>query len=188
MIGWRDKAVRIQKQNIIVSLFFSEMGVRLMRIFAAADRERSALAGELSATSDWTEARFRDKARELPGFRFEIQVDKLDMESLRHFVASKGEFLLRLLENPSLLEQESFTEVLRAIFHLRDELLNRDDLAESPASDKKHLSGDMARIYRLLTVHWLFHMGYLNTHYPYLYSLALRTNPFDDRASAVIND
>lgn len=188
MIGRRDKEIRIKKQNVIVGLFFSEMGTRLMRMFAAADPERSLLTVELSTSSDWTELQFREKARSLSNFSFDIQADKLDMERLREFVGTKGDLLLRLLENPSLLENESFTELLRAIFHLRDELLNRDKLAELPDSDKKHLSGDMVRVYGSLTSHWLTHLGYLKSYYPYLYSLAIRTNPFDNHASAVIRE
>jgi hypothetical protein len=30
-------------------------------------------------------------------------------------------------------------------------------------------------------------MHYLKDHYPYLFSLAVRTNPFDEQASAVIS-
>ena len=96
--------------------------------------------------------------------------------------------MLRLLENPILLERESFTELLRAVFHLRDELLHRGDMSQLPESDKAHLEGDIRRAYSLLTQQWLQHMKYLKNHYPYLFSLAMRTNPFDPEASPVVEE
>jgi voltage-gated potassium channel len=188
MIGRRDKEIRMEKLNMIVGLFFSEIGTRLLRILSAVDPNRSMLAEELSASGGWTDLQILDKADRLAQYNFSVQVDLLDMESLRQFFGTKGDLLIRLLENPSLFEHESFTELLRAIFHIRDELGNRDHLTELPASDKKHLSGDMERVYRLLASHWLTYMGYLKRNYPYLFSLAVRTNPFDNHARAVIQE
>jgi len=50
----------------------------------------------------------------------------------------------------------NFTEMLRAMFHLRDELLNRSDLFELAHSDRQHLEGDILRVYNLLAYEWLF--------------------------------
>jgi hypothetical protein len=33
---------------------------------------------------------------------------------------------------------------------------------------------------------WLDYLRYLKTNYPYLFSLAIRTNPFDEKASPVV--
>ena len=41
----------------------------------------------------------------------------------------------------------------------------------------------MKRAYVLLIREWLDYMSHLRTDYPYLYSLAVRTNPFDPEAS-----
>jgi hypothetical protein len=65
------------------------------------------------------------------------------------------DFLVRLLENPILLEHESFTELLRAVFHLTEELAAREDLGNLPDSDYKHLAGDIKRAYVLLVHQWL---------------------------------
>jgi len=55
-----------------------------------------------------------------------------------------------------------------------------------PGTDRKHLTGDMERIYLQLANHWLLYMIYLRANYAYLYSLAKRTNPFDRSATATI--
>ena len=119
-------------------------------------------------------------------YRYEVNIPGDGLEAVRTFLAGKSNFLLRLLENPILLEHETFTELLRAVFHLREELLNRDDIATLPDTDYHHLEGDISRSYSLLVNHWLEYMHHLKSSYPYLFSLAMRTNPFDKEASAVV--
>ncbi len=78
------------------------------------------------------------------------------------------------------------SDLLRTVFNLRDELLNRVDLSEMPDTDRQHLEEDIVRIYKLLVLEWLSHMRYLKDNYGYLLSLALRVNPFDPEASPVV--
>jgi hypothetical protein len=94
--------------------------------------------------------------------------------------------MLRLLENPFLLEHEAFADALRAVFHLAEELSARDRLDRLPDADAQHLAGDIRRAYRALAVQWLDYMRYLQRSYPYLFSLAMRMNPFDPQASPVV--
>ena len=51
-----------------------------------------------------------------------------------------------------------------------------------------HLEGDIVRIYRLLVLEWVNYMRYLQSNYGYLFSLAMRMNPFDPEASPVVRD
>jgi hypothetical protein len=90
--------------------------------------------------------------------------------------------LLGLLENQNLLEHERFTDVLWATFHLLEELMARPEFAGLPKSDLDHLAGDMRRAYQNILCQWIDYMRHLKTAYPYLFSLALRTNPFDVNA------
>ena len=95
-------------------------------------------------------------------------------------------FMLSLLENPNLLEHESFTDLLLAIFHLSEELVARDTLDGLPQSDYEHLAGDIKRAYTLLIREWLAYMMHLKDNYPYLFSLVIRANPLDADASPVV--
>lgn len=52
--------------------------------------------------------------------------------------------------------------------------------------DQSHISGDIQRAYALIVVEWIKYMEHLKKQYPYLYSLAVRTNPFDGKAKAEI--
>ena len=57
------------------------------------------------------------------------------------------------------------------------------DLSEK---DLEHIVGDIARAYTFLVREWLSYMHHLKDNYPYLFSLALRTNPFDETATPSI--
>ncbi len=70
--------------------------------------------------------------------------------------------------------------------HLREELLYREDFATLPDTDLKHLAIDIKRVYAQLVLHWLEYIKHLKENYPYLFSLALRTNPFDRKSSPVV--
>lgn len=94
--------------------------------------------------------------------------------------------MLRLLENPALLEHESFTELLRAVFHFSEELERREKVTQLPDADYEHLAVDVKRAYTLLAQQWLDYVKYLKDNYPYLFSLAMRINPFDQTASPFV--
>ena len=74
--------------------------------------------------------------------------------------------------------------MLWAVFHLTDELAHRKDLMRLPDTDYQHL--DIKRAYRQLILQWMDYMKHLKQDYPYLFSLAMRTNPFDADASVEV--
>lgn len=74
------------------------------------------------------------------------------------------------------------------VAQVADELQHRPDLAHLPGGDYQHLAVDAGRAYSALTAEWLKYMAHLLQRYPYLFSLALRTNLFDPTASPVITD
>jgi hypothetical protein len=188
MLNRREKKARIEKLNMVASLFFSEIGNRLLTYFVELDPQAASLRKELVITNDWSAADFLKVSQLLKNHKYNIDIEKIPQEELRTFLAGKVDLLLRLLENPALLERESFTETLRAVFHFRDELLLRQDISQLPESDRKHLAGDMKRAYKLLAYQWMDYMKHLKDNYPYLFSLAMRTNPFDLSASPIVNE
>jgi hypothetical protein len=187
MLNRREEKARIEKLNMVNSLFFSEIGNKLLQYFVELDPDVTRLRKELVVTNKWSAADFLKVSQLLTNHPYNIDIEKVPQKELKTFLQGKVDLLLRLLENPALLERESFTETVRAIFHFRDEFLLRHDISELPESDKRHLAGDMKRAYRLLAHQWLDYMRYLKESYPYLFSLALRTNPFDLNASPIVN-
>jgi len=187
MLNSRERKVRLEKLNMVMNLFFSEIGNRLLRYFVELDPQAASLRKDLVVTNDWSAADFLTVSQLLNSHKYNIDIEKVPQEELNTFFDDKVNLLLRLLENPALLERESFTETIRAVFHFRDELFLRQDISQLPESDKKHLTGDIKRAYRLLALQWLDYMRYLKDNYPYLFSLAMRINPFDLNASPVVN-
>jgi len=94
--------------------------------------------------------------------------------------------VLGLLQNPNLLEHDEFTDLLWAVCHLTEELEAREILRDLPRYDLKHLEGDIQRAFSLLVREWLSYMQHLRRHYPYIYSLSVRTNPFNPTANPVV--
>ena len=113
----------------------------------------------------------------LAGHSYAVSVEHADLEELRTLLTRKMDILLRLLENPSLHEHESFAELLRVVFHLTEELSLKEDFHETSDADLKHLTADVNRCYGLLVREWDDYLSYLEANYPYLFSLAVRTNP-----------
>lgn len=183
----RDKRSVMEKMNMVIGVFFSEMGTSLLRLLYCLDpageekREVCVLAGS------WDEDDFRRARGEIPAACFTVNASVCDLEGLREFLVGKREFMLRLIENPMLLEHESFTDLLWAVFHLTEELAGRGDLSDLPESDYAHLSGDMERVYSLLVGEWIRYLKHLKESYPYLFSFAVRLNPFDPDASPVVD-
>ncbi len=124
--------------------------------------------------------------KNIKGHESNINSKRSSLTEVKDFLVGKRPFLLNLLENSNLLEHESFTELLWAVFHLTDELAHRRDLAKLPDTDYQHLSGDIKRAYQHLILQWLDYMKHLKQDYPYLFSLAMRTSPFDTNASVEV--
>jgi voltage-gated potassium channel len=184
----REEAFRRQKLNMVAGLFFSELGTGLLKQFVQLDPKIDMLYQILKVSNQWKKEDFHKAKKSLEEHRFVIDSRRGDLLKMREYLQNRASCLLRMLENPTLQEHGNFTDLLRAIFHLRDELLNRADLSEIPDTDRRHLEGDILRIYKLLVLEWLFHVRYLKDNYGYLFSLAMRVNPFDPEASPVVGN
>jgi len=183
----REKSEKLEKLNMVIGAFFSSVGTELLTWLSDHDPELGNIRSDLVVEKDWTAQEFARVREGLAKYPFTVDVGPPDLERLRGFLGNREDFMIRLLENPVLLEHESFTDLLRATFHLTEELLKRDDLFGCSETDREHLRGDIERVYGHLVRQWLDYMEYLQKEYPYLYSLAMRTNPFDESASVAVD-
>jgi hypothetical protein len=184
----RARREKLEKMNMVIGTFFSEVGTALLIRLSDRDPDLDSVRQDLIVGNNWSAEDFARVRARLETYAWSAAVDPDELVVLRSFLLEKRDFLLRLLENPVLLEHETFTGVLRAVFHLADELERREDLAATSGADLKHLAGDVNRVYGLLVAQWLDSMQYLQKNYPYLFSLAMRTNPFDETASPVVRE
>ena len=183
ILSEREKRSMLQKLNMVIGAFFSEVGTPLLRHFIGFDRNAETISKQLLIDGKWSDERFDQMERVLAKHEYQIDTEAGDLAGLRDFVVEKRAFLLRLLENPNLLEHEAFTELLWAVFHLAEELSHRPRVDDLPGPDHQHLGLDIKRASSLLVREWLSHMEHLKADYPYLFSLAVRTNPFDPESS-----
>lgn len=186
LLSIRAKRERLEKLNMVIGTFFSEVGTALLAYISARDPDLGGAHQDLVVTETWEPETFGAVRDRLNDHSCRVAVDPGDLQVLCRYLKKRRDFLLRLLENPVLLEHESFTDLLRATFHLTEELERREEFASLPESDIAHLTRDIERVYGRLIVEWLAYMEYLKCNYPYLFSLAMRTNPFDETASAVV--
>lgn len=182
----RERNARLDKLNMVIGVFFSEVGTRLLSVFSDHDPNIDTIRGQLVVDDTWTGKRFFQVRKNMKRHTYTVEINKMDLGELRTFLVGKRSSMLRLLENPNLLEHESFTEMLRAVFHLVEEVDFREDLMSLPQTDYDHLAGDINRAYTHIVHQWLGYMNHLKNDYPYLFSLAVRMNPFDLNASPLV--
>lgn len=182
LLAQREKRAKLEKMNMVIGTFYSEVGTVLLDYFTKFDGNIKRIRDDLSATKNLSTKEFTLLSKQLASHAAMIDSDPEDLAKLKDFLCGKRDFLVRLLENPILLEHASFTNLLWAIFHLGDELAHRRSLKKIGKKDHEHINGDIRRAYLALLSEWTNYMTHLKENYPYLFSLAIRTNPFDPQA------
>jgi len=193
-ISQREKSALLEKLNMVIGVFFSEVGTDLLSEISKFDSKSKKISNILIINANWADLDFIRAKSDIINRKYNLEIYGNDQDSLefltdtKSFLKGKRRFLLALLENPNLLEHETFTELLRAVFHLAEEFEKRKDMYHLPNADYNHLKLDTERAYNLLIYEYIEYMEHLMNNYPYLFSLAMRTNPFDPEATVEIQD
>ena len=183
LLARRDKKAKLQKLNMVVGAFFTEVGNHLLSNFLKHFDNQSDISEHLNITDSWTKKEFRRAAEYAYHLNIELDCSKIDLGELKAYLAQRREFLLTLLGNPSLLENDRFTDLLWAVTHLDEELEARPSVSDLPDKDLEHIAGDIQRLYDHLASEWLDYVEHLKANYPFLFSLILRTHPFQEHLS-----
>ena len=186
VLARREKQAIMQKLNMVVGAFFSEVGNELLQRLLGCFEKSQDICQHLDINQNWTHADFKKAMRFVETSEGEPDLGSINLQELKKFLVQKRQFLLALLENPNLLEHEQFTDLLWATFHLTEELEARKSLEDMPPADIKHISGDIQRVHSQLIVEWLSYVEHLKSKYPYLFSLVARTHPFQEHPSPVV--
>jgi hypothetical protein len=182
----REKQAMLYKLNMVIGAFFSEIGSKLLGELIGYFGNRAEISRNLNIKADWTPKDFKRAAAFAYHLKTDVDIHSIDLEELKAFLSQKRLYLLTLLENPNLLEHDRFTDLLWATTHLDEELEARPSLKDIPESDLEHLAVDIERMYDHLASEWLDYVQHLKSTYPFLYSLVLRTHPFQENPSAVV--
>ncbi len=104
----REQRDRMEKLNLIIGVFFSELGIELLSRFTRVTLKLGVFQRDLEVGKTWTQQTFSACHRRLKEEYFEVSIAKSDWPEWCRFFEPKGDFLLRLLENPSLLNTRRF--------------------------------------------------------------------------------
>jgi hypothetical protein len=182
----REKQAILYKLNMVIGAYFSEVGNKLLADLLKDFKNHEEIKKNLNVTADWTAKDFKRASDYAYNLKADVDIHQCNLEELKAYLSQKRMYLLTLLENPNLLEHDRFTDLLWATTHLDEELEARPSLKDVPESDLEHLAVDIERMYDHLASEWLDYIQHLKSSYPFLYSLVLRTHPFQEKPSAVV--
>jgi len=182
----RERLAMKHKLNMVIGAFFSEVGTGLLGSIAVSDLDLEDVRTALIPSQQWAAADYTAAKIAMGAHHPRIDITACDLRELKDILEVEKRFVLNLLGNQALLEHEEFSELLWAVTHLAEELAARGSLDDLPAPDRVHITGDVKRVYTLLVLEWLEYVRHLQLQYPYLFSLAVRTNPLDPQANAEV--
>lgn len=189
LLARREKRSLLEKLNMVIGAFFSEVGLELLRRFSACVAHGEDLRAQCGIHPAWKHGDFVKAEAAAAAFPYEMALSPATLRELRALLARDRDFMVRLLENPSLLEHDRFTDLLWAVFHLAEELAFREgNLEDLPPADLRHLEIDARRAYSQITVEWLVYAEHLKENYPFLFSLAARIDPLGGQPSATVRE
>ncbi len=173
----RDKIKLKKSINMIIGVFFSEFGNEFIKICSQYDMKFNDYSENFRINAEWENSQYSKSYKFINSFEFEIDMHSGDVSILSDFLFERRTCLIGLLENNNLVEHDTFTDLLLAIFHLCEEFKYRDadNLGEK---DYEHLGIDLERTYVLISKEWLNYSKHLKSEYPHLYALSESFNPF----------
>ena len=172
-----EKRKKIKKINVIISTFFVEVGTTIMTEMSGFNRHHKDFCKMIDIKEIGRNKKSYIK-KLVSELKYDIYAEPDKLERLASIMAENKAYMLRMLENSNLLEHDSFTDMLWSVFHVADELQSRGDLKAVTQEDIDHLSNDLLRAYSAMILEWINYIIYLHDEYPFLYTLAIRKNPF----------
>lgn len=169
LVERRARLERLSKLNMLVGLFFSDMGFTLLKLIVSADDKIQSLGLDFND--------LKSCVNKLKCYDHQIVFEKINYPELKELVIGGKDILSSLISNESILEHETFANLLMSLMHLRDEIIFIK-YTELTLDDCAHLKGDLIRVYENLSFQWINYLSHLRQFYPYQYSGAIKFNPF----------
>lgn len=169
LIDYRAKKDRIEKINMLVGIFFTEVGGKLMHFIIDADKD---------AKNYITNFEDLNKIKKcLYEYNYKVDMKYIDLCAIKNILVEHNNLFVTLISNESILQHQIFTDLLMSVIHLRDEIIfmEKDNGLELNIN---HLENDVIRVYKNISIQWISYLEYLQKSYPFLYNNAIRVNPF----------
>lgn len=183
MIEKREHQQVLKKINMIVGLFYQELGNKLLaEIVKGNDTTK---LQNINVDLKWDDDKYSVLEKEINNHSFDLDLFKIDLDNLDNLISRYQQLVTNIITNPVIHEHELFTDVIMSIFHLSEELKQRPEGTRGE-HDVAHLKVDLERVYKNLSLNWVEYLKYLQIEYPYLFLSAVTNNPFDNRERDVI--
>lgn len=169
LVERRARLERLNKLNMLVGLFFSDIGFTLLKLIVAGDEKIQFLGLDFNDLKEC-----KDK---LASHDHDINFELINYPKLKALIIEGRDILSNLIINESILEHETFANLLMSLMHLRDEILFIQH-KELTQDDCVHLKGDLMRVYKFLDFQWIDYLSHLKQFYPYQYNSSIKFNPF----------
>lgn len=181
LIDQREERERKKKANMLVGLFYQELGNKVLSVFAGADNTFDSEAAKVNF--QWDAQSYSALSQKLANHSHTVTMEQIDLKSLFDTIRQSQQLIINLLTNTAIQEHELFSDSLMSLFHLSEELGQRplDTLSQY---DVDHLQVDIKRAYRSLSIGWVEYLSHLQKEYPYLFLSAISNNPFENRRRA----
>lgn len=172
----QEKEKQYKKIKVIISTFFVEGGLEIMESLSKCNVNSDEIKKQIDDIKliKKREKKIRQACKALD-YKMEASIERI--VDLKKVLLSKKHFLVRMLENDNLLEHDSFTDTLWAVFHVADEL-QLTDVTMMTEEQINHLCMDLNRAYQGLVDEWITYIVHLEREYPYLYKTAIKRSPF----------
>ncbi|MDD4202453.1 MAG: hypothetical protein PHQ52_03210 [Candidatus Omnitrophica bacterium] len=127
LLGFREKQAIKKKINMVIGAFFSELGLELLRKLNIFNESDDSCFKELKLDKNESVS-LQALKKTCNIYSININIDKGDIIGLKDLLETKRSFLISLLENPSILEHNTFSNMIWTVIHISDELTNRKEL------------------------------------------------------------
>lgn len=169
LVERRVRLERASKLNMIVGLFFSDIGFVLLKLIVAGDEKIKILKLDFN---DLKSSRDKFNCHD-----HKCDFEKINYNELEKLIVGSRDILTSLISNENILEHQTFADLLMSLMHLRDEIIFIEH-KEVTQDDWNHLNVDLIRVYKNLTFEWINYLEHLKSFYPYQYNGAIKFNPF----------
>lgn len=183
MLEKRELEQTLKKINMIVGLFYQELGNKLLSTIVLGDVDAN--TKEVNVDFNWEEEQYKLLEKGFLNRSYELDINNVNLDEVDKLISNYQQLVTNIITNPVIHEHELFTDVIMSIFHLSEELKQRP-IGSRNDHDIHHLKSDLERVYKNLSINWVDYLRYLQVEYPYLFLSAITNNPFDLRDRAVI--
>lgn len=187
LINKQDEEKTLKKMHMLVGLFYQKFGDELLSRFVSVSEDMSCTSEHILMNYSWNKKQYSDLRMTIDRYQHKMDIESLDLKSLFELLKENESLIINLISNPSLQENDIFSDLLLSIFHLNDELGNRD-ISNIVGDDLTHMEIDCQRVFKLLSAQWVDYMEHLQVSYPYLFLTAALNNPYDKRSKSDITE